>query len=581
MVNDATLRLKGSETLSLTMDINSGTVEYIGAGTATTYTIKEFGATDYYHLVINDANAIKATFQLGATMVIGGNLTVSGGTFNATTYAFSSTGSGTLNGGTYLCSNNTITFGSGLTVSSGVFTGSSGHVDINGSLTISGGTYTSNSNSTYIYGHFNQSGGTFTHNSGTLVFDGVANQNVTTSSTLFNFIMNQSNGITLLSNIAMSGTLSLNSGKISIGNYNFTMNSVAVLSGGSSTSFVFTGGTGQFKWASCAATNTKVFPVGHTNSSAGYTPLTITFNTGHTTDAFGVAAYNSVRSNGASTGGTEYTNSVVKTTWNISETVAGGANATLTFQWNGTDEGSAFSRSSCRMAHHDGTVWQNVGSLASATGSNPYTLTYSNYTGSFSPFGINGSGGPLPVEWLYFNVAKEGSYGQLTWATATEVNNDYFNIEKSVDGKIFKTIGTIYGAGNSQQILRYAFIDSNLVTGANYYRLKQVDYNGAFEYSTIQVINNSIAHVSINPFKLWPVPAHNKLNLEFSTPTDGYNTVSVLNQMGHPVKSFDTEVVRGLNTITLELDDIPTGIYFLKLENLDKSFTCQRFSIIK
>lgn len=108
-----------------------------------------------------------------------------------------------------------------------------------------------------------------------------------------------------------------------------------------------------------------------------------------------------------------------------------------------------------------------------------------------------------------------------------------------------------------------------------------MDYNGAFEYSTVQVTNNSTGQGIVNAFKVWPVPAHELLNVDFSASTDGANTISVLNQMGNPVKSFDTEGMRGMHTISIELNDLPTGIYFLKVENLNKSFTCQRFSIIK
>ncbi len=580
LVNNATLRLKGSEIMTITtMDINSGTVEYVGNNTATTYTIKDFGATDYYNLYINDANVTKSTFQLGGAMVIAGTLIISGGTYSANGQTTSVAGITTVNGGTYLPSTATQTLSTGLTVSSGTFTGSTGNVDINGPLTLSGGTYTAPSTTTYVYGNWIQSG-TFTPGSGTIVFDGASNQTISATSAFNNLTITNASGATLSSAVAVGGTLTLTTGKFDLGSYNLTMNSGSVLSGGSTSSFVYTGGTGQFIWNNCAASTSRTFPVGHTNSSAGYTPLVITFNSGHTTDNFGVVAYNVICNNGTRTG-TAYTSTVVKTTWNITETTPGGTNVNLQFQWNGTDEGSSFNRASCQMSHHNGSIWENFGSLGSASGANPYTFTHSNYTGSFSPFGMNGNGGPLPVTFLYLNVKKDGEFGLLNWATGTEINNDYFNIEKSLDGKKFFTIGKVFGAGNSQQILRYAFTDSNLIQGTNYYRLKQVDYDGQFEYTPIQVINNSAGRVDLNTFRMSPVPAKDILNVEYRSPEDGDNSITVLNQMGNTVKNIDTEVTRGMNNFTIDLTDLPIGIYFLKIENSNGSFTCRRFSILK
>ncbi|MFM9945956.1 MAG: T9SS type A sorting domain-containing protein, partial [Bacteroidia bacterium] len=565
LVNNATLRLKGSETMTFTtMDVNSGTVEYIGNNTASTYTIKDFGSTDYYNLYINDANVTKSTFQLGAAMVIAGTLTISGGTYSANGQTTSVAGLATINGGTYLPSTATQTLSSGLTVSSGTFTGSSGNVDVNGPLTLSGGTYTAPSTTTYVYGNWIQSG-TFSPGTGTIVLDGASNQSISATSAFNNLTITNASGATLSTAVSVGGTLTLTSGKIELGNYNLTMNSGSTLSGGSSSSFIYTGGTGQFKWANCAASTSRTFPIGHTNSASGYTPLVVTFNVGHTTDDFGVVAYNVVCNDGTR-GGSAYTTAVVKTTWNITETTAGGSNVSIQFQWNGSDEGSTFNRASCQMAHYNGSTWDALGSLASASGSNPYTFTYSNYTGSFSPFGMNGGGGPLPVNFLYLNAKQVGDFGDISWATATEKNNDYFSIEKSFDTKSFVSIGKVYGAGNSQQIIHYSFSDSNLAEGTNYYRLKQVDYNGLYEYTPIKVINNT-EWSKTNSFKLFPVPAVDVLNLELNSTANGIIHINILNQMGKVVSQLETFGNRGKNNIKVDIREIPSGIYFLFIES--------------
>jgi hypothetical protein len=80
----------------------------------------------------------------------------------------------------------------------------------------------------------------------------------------------------------------------------------------------------------------------------------------------------------------------------------------------------------------------------------------------------------------------------LSWTTESEHNNDYFNIEKTLDGNIFENIGYIKGAGNSTQSTTYSFTDYNSNGDINYYRLKQTDYDGKFIYSDLISIDTRI-----------------------------------------------------------------------------------------
>jgi hypothetical protein len=92
----------------------------------------------------------------------------------------------------------------------------------------------------------------------------------------------------------------------------------------------------------------------------------------------------------------------------------------------------------------------------------------------------------------------------LTWATATEVNNDHFVIERSQDGMLFESIGSIPGNGNSNTILGYSFIDANPLAGKSYYRLAQYDYNGKSEVSEVKSVDfltQNAVTVSPNPFE--------------------------------------------------------------------------------
>jgi hypothetical protein len=97
---------------------------------------------------------------------------------------------------------------------------------------------------------------------------------------------------------------------------------------------------------------------------------------------------------------------------------------------------------------------------------------------------------PLPIELLYFKGIKNDSKNILNWSTASEDNNDYFNIEKTRDGKIWNSISNMKGAGNSSTQLYYSFVDEDVENIINYYRLKQTDYDGKFKYSEIISIDN-------------------------------------------------------------------------------------------
>lgn len=97
----------------------------------------------------------------------------------------------------------------------------------------------------------------------------------------------------------------------------------------------------------------------------------------------------------------------------------------------------------------------------------------------------------LPIELLHFSGKKVGNKNELYWATSTEINNDYFIIEKSSTGEKFKKIGIVNGAGNSNRLINYSLLDEEVENTINYYRLKQVDFNGSYTISNLISIDNT------------------------------------------------------------------------------------------
>ena len=114
---------------------------------------------------------------------------------------------------------------------------------------------------------------------------------------------------------------------------------------------------------------------------------------------------------------------------------------------------------------------------------------------------IGNSTGPLPIELLFFKalVANENQV-LCKWSTATEINNDYFTVEKTQDGINYEFVTNVTGAGNSNTTLNYSIIDPSPYLGISYYRLKQIDFNGQYTYSQLEPINlNTIEIINIYP----------------------------------------------------------------------------------
>ena len=112
------------------------------------------------------------------------------------------------------------------------------------------------------------------------------------------------------------------------------------------------------------------------------------------------------------------------------------------------------------------------------------SVTAGSYTGGGTIFGqtassISGGSTLLPIELTFFNVNIKDGKVNIVWQTASEESNDYFTIERSVNGINFEPIAKVVGSGNSSQALNYKYIDNNPLSGVAYYRLRQTDYSGA------------------------------------------------------------------------------------------------------
>lgn len=171
---------------------------------------------------------------------------------------------------------------------------------------------------------------------------------------------------------------------------------------------------------------------------------------------------------------------------------------------------------------------------------------------------------PLPIELISFDGYQKETAIELKWTTASEINNAYFEIERSSDGKLFDVIGKVKGGGNSTQANTYSFVDEKPFTGINNYRLKQTDFNGIISYSTIVVVKNK--NQVFSPV-IFPNPAANTLNCNFCLKEDIEADIQVTDLSGRILIYQHQEIAKG-NTLTINIESLRNGAYFLRISSL-------------
>ncbi|MES2379900.1 MAG: T9SS type A sorting domain-containing protein [Bacteroidota bacterium] len=536
------------------------------ANTTTSYTSGALTQTTQFRAVVQSGSCTSAASTPTTVTVGTGSIwtgTVSGAWSNAGNWCGSvpTVGSDvTINSGTpnnpiittsATINNLTIASGASLTV-----TGAGSNIAITGTIT---------------------NNGTFTTTGGTVIFAGSTTQTIPAMIYGGLMITGGSNK-TLAGNTTVNGTLSLSSGTVTLGSNNLTIGSAGSISGGSTSSYIVTDGTGKLTQSNIGATGRTgsiLYPVGISSSS--YTPVSV--NNAGTNDDFSVrvinGAYNSYT--GETPGGSAIANNAVDKTWFVTEGVAGGSNASLSFQWNGSNELSGFTRGTCYGAHYT-TTWLG-GATSAATGSNPYTQTLTGVT-SFSPFGV-GSNGTLPVKYLSFNGSLNNNISTIVWATAGEINNAGFDVERSFDNKTFTKVAFVKGNGTTNNTSKYEYTD--IIGGNNvnavYYRLKQIDFDAVYNYSkTILLINNQ--NEIEETAAVYPNPFNHNLTIDINSFNNKNVEVVITDLNGKTIGSqvFDLNIGITKLDISTMSTNLQSGIYFVKTITDSKT---QTFKVVK
>ena len=176
--------------------------------------------------------------------------------------------------------------------------------------------------------------------------------------------------------------------------------------------------------------------------------------------------------------------------------------------------------------------------------------------------------GALPVELASFSADINGRNVRLSWITASESNNAGFDIERVKSGSSdWTSVGNVSGNGTTTSSNSYSFVDRNVVSGKYNYRLKQIDYNGNYEYHNL---NSEIVVGAPDKFNLlqnYPNPFNPTTKIDFDIANDSYVSLKIYNSSGKEIATLVNEFrASGYHSVVFDASKISSGIYYYKLE---------------
>ncbi|TVQ09511.1 MAG: T9SS C-terminal target domain-containing protein [Bacteroidetes bacterium] len=451
-----------------------------------------------------------------------------------------------------------------LTINGNALFNLGGALVINNNLSILRGTLsvTTNNHPVTINGNW-LNNSVFSAQSGTVSFVSVNPQQISGTSSnqgFFNVVVGNTSdsGLTLLRPVTISGHLLLNNGTI-----NNTASSILTFTNGATSS---EGGDNSFVNGPVRKIGSQafLFPLGKNNI---YAPLRIT-PPALSTDAFTAEYFfqTNAHVNHACNNCSGDINNVSTTEyWDLTRN-SGTSTPNVTLYFKNMERSGLTDIDDLVFAHFNGSLWVSKGMGGISDGDNMCHIVGTGFT-SYSPLTAGSHAGlnPLPIDLLYFNASFNEPNISVQWATATEINNDYFTIEASIDGVNYEVIGYIDGAGNSNSTIEYSYYFTPESSGLVYVRLKQTDFDGEFEYFKPVVVNCEVFYVFEPEIVVFPNPTKGLINIHG---LDGNSSIVVYDQLMKVVKTLQSEE----SSVTLDLLGHQPGIYFIQIQSINKQY---------
>ncbi|ADY51296.1 hypothetical protein Pedsa_0720 [Pseudopedobacter saltans DSM 12145] len=199
--------------------------------------------------------------------------------------------------------------------------------------------------------------------------------------------------------------------------------------------------------------------------------------------------------------------------------------------------------------------------LTAAVGDNAAAITIGNIKMDFASIVT------LPVTLTSFNVKKQQANVLLNWTTDSEVNNADFEVLRSADGKEFNSIGNVKGAGNSNSVNSYSFTDRYPLEGVNFYKLRQVDYDGAGNYSEIRTVN--IDFIASGNLKVFTTADINQVHFSYTSQNMSESVLQIIDVQGRKYTEQKIQLKKGENYFLID-SNLPSGGYIALLRSKDQ-----------
>jgi hypothetical protein len=555
----------------------SGSTLYV-TGVTTAMPSGIVGSTGLSNLTWNCTGQTSTSAALTGTLTVGGDLTIQ----STGSYQFRvQTSPITVNGNVNILGPGTM-----------YVAGQAAKVmNVGGDVNVSGGTLdiSSGSSNTYqgiliVAGNFSITGtGVVTESGSTtnavIVFKGSSLQTVTNSGTLsgsLSFSFDNTSGFSLNSDLSIALADSMRNGNIALNGHTLTLGTATSSTGTLVWTSGFLTGSGTFKrWFGTSGLPTTFIDAGRFPMGSGTNNRSVIFDFSSATglSTGGTISVSHTDATG-STSVTSFTDGALTVVyesnmnWGVTQSGLVLGTGTISAQITGGGIGGVTAVTDLALTRGTsiagGTRATSGGTtsvpLVSRTG-----MTVANITAMTFYIGAN-INSPLPIELTSFTGSVKAGIVTLNWATATEVNNFCFNVERLSSNKTWQNIGFVQGAGLSNSVKKYSFIDNSAKAGSYSYRLQQVDNNGAYTYSPVIEVNNNAQPTSFS-IGNYPNPFNPSTTIRYALPANSFVNITICNILGQKIVTLvNQNMEQGLHEVSFNASSFASGTYIYKIE---------------